>query len=68
MKKKIFIKIIFPICVVAYLAFVTGRFIPKEVIGRTMIIHNMPDDFISQPAGNAGSKIACGEIQSSRVR
>ena len=53
---------------IAYLAFVTGRFIPKEVIGRTMIIHNMPDDFISQPAGNAGSKIACGEIQSSRVR
>lgn len=53
---------------IAYLAFVTGRFIPKEVIGRTMIIHNMPDDYTSQPAGNAGSKIACGEIQANRVR
>ena len=52
----------------AYLAFVTGRFIPKEVIGRTIIIHDMPDDFTSQPSGNAGRKIACGEIQSNRVR
>lgn len=52
----------------AYLAFVTGRFIPSEVIGRTMIIHDMPDDFTSQPAGNAGNKIACGEIESNRVR
>ena len=52
----------------AYLAFVTGRFIPKELIGRTIIIHDMPDDFTSQPSGNAGRKIACGEIQSNRVR
>jgi len=52
----------------AYLAFVTGRFVPKEVIGRTMIIHDMPDGFTGQPAGNAGSKIACGEIQANRVK
>ena len=52
----------------AYLAFVTGRFIPKEVIGRTMIIHSMPDDFTSQPAGNAGMKIGCGEIVANRIR
>lgn len=52
----------------AYLSFVTGRFIPKEVIGKTMIIHDMPDDFVSQPSGNAGNKIACGEIQANRMR
>ncbi len=52
----------------AYLAFVTGRFIPMEVIGRTIIIHSMTDDFVSQPAGNAGMKIACGEIIANRIR
>lgn len=26
------------------------------------VIHRMPDDFESQPAGNAGEKIACGVI------
>lgn len=46
----------------AFLATVTGRFTPEEVIGRTMIIHAMADDFRSQPAGDSGMKIACGEI------
>jgi Cu-Zn family superoxide dismutase len=27
-----------------------------------MVIHSGPDDFTSQPAGNAGTKIACGMI------
>lgn len=43
--------------------FYTGRFYPDEVIGKTAVIHDMPDDFTSQPAGNSGSKIACGEIK-----
>ncbi len=42
--------------------FYTNRFSPEEVIGSTMIIHSMPDDFTSQPSGNSGVKIACGEI------
>lgn len=46
----------------AYLAFVTGRFMPEEVIGNTMIIHDMADDFKSQPSGNSGMKIGCGVI------
>lgn len=47
----------------AYLAVLTGRFCPEEVIGRTVVLHSQPDDFHSQPAGNAGQKIACGVIR-----
>ena len=47
----------------AYMAVLTGRFCPEEVIGRTVVVHSRPDDFHSQPAGNAGQKIACGVIR-----
>ena len=46
----------------AYLNFTTDRFCVKDIIGRTVVIHDMPDDFNSQPSGNAGKKIACGVI------
>ena len=46
----------------AFLAFLTDRFAVRELIGKTVIIHDMPDDFTTQPSGNAGKKIACGEI------
>lgn len=42
--------------------FYTNRFVPEEIIGHTIVVHDMPDDFRSQPAGDSGSKIACGEI------
>ena len=41
----------------------SNRFSIEEIIGRTVIIHNAPDDFRTQPSGNAGMKIACGVIQ-----
>lgn len=47
----------------AYLAVATNRFRVKDIIGRTVVIHSGPDDFHSQPAGNAGTKIACGVIK-----
>jgi len=47
----------------AYLSVKTDRFSVDEIIGRTVVIHSDPDDFLSQPAGNAGKKIACGEIR-----
>lgn len=47
----------------AYTIFYTGRFTPAEVLGRTVIIHEGPDDYHSQPAGNSGSRIACGKIE-----
>lgn len=40
----------------------TDRFKVRDIIGRTVVIHSMPDDFNSQPSGNAGTKIACGVI------
>lgn len=47
----------------AYLSVRTDRFSVNEIIGRTVVIHSNPDDFHTQPAGNAGKKIACGVIQ-----
>lgn len=46
----------------AYLEVLTDRFMVGQVIGRTIVIHSDADDFTSQPAGNAGNKIGCGEI------
>ena len=46
----------------AYMTFLTNRFTVQEIIGKTVLIHSMPDDFKTQPAGNSGEKIACGEI------
>jgi len=43
--------------------FLTDCFLVDDVIGKTLIIHDRPDDFKTQPAGNAGEKIACGVIQ-----
>lgn len=42
----------------------TCRFQVREIIGRTVIIHYGADDFLTQPSGNAGEKIACGVIRS----
>lgn len=50
-------------CGDAFLAVRTDRFRVCDVIGKTVIIHKEPDDFRSQPAGNSGTKIACGVIR-----
>ena len=47
---------------IAFSVFLTDRFTVEEIIGKTVIIHSAPDDFTSQPAGNAGTKLACGRI------
>ena len=46
----------------AFSAFLTDRFVVKEILGRAIVLHSKPDDFTSQPAGNSGQKIACGII------
>lgn len=51
----------------AFSVFMTKRFNIEEIIGKTVIIHSMPDDFTTQPAGNSGEKIACGIIRKGAV-
>ena len=46
----------------SFQVFFTDRFSVREVLGKTVVIHSGSDDFTSQPAGNAGEKIACGQI------
>lgn len=48
---------------IACMKLLTGRFCAEEVIGKTVVIHAGPDDFHTQPSGNAGAKIACGVIR-----
>lgn len=47
----------------AWMQVYTGRFQPEDIIGKTVVLHDMPDDFKTQPAGDSGMKIACGEIR-----
>lgn len=46
----------------AWTAFIDRRFTIDEIIGKSVIIHSSSDDFMTQPSGNSGNKIACGEI------
>jgi Cu-Zn family superoxide dismutase len=34
----------------------------NSIIGRAVIVHASPDDLATQPAGNAGARVACGLI------
>lgn len=47
----------------AWTVFYDKRLSIDDLIGRSVVIHSMRDDFTTQPAGNSGMKIACGEIR-----
>lgn len=47
----------------AWSSFYDKRFTIEDIIGKSVIIHSGTDDFKSQPAGNSGVRIACGEIK-----
>ncbi len=34
----------------------------KDITGKGIIVHEGTDDFVSQPSGDAGSRVACGGI------
>ncbi|HEY4618129.1 MAG TPA: superoxide dismutase family protein [Flavobacterium sp.] len=34
----------------------------KDILGKGLIVHQGADDFVSQPSGNAGARVACSAI------
>ncbi len=46
----------------ASMSVLVNKFKIKDIINRTVVIHDSPDDFTTQPSGNSGTKIACGRI------
>lgn len=36
---------------------------PNQILGKALVVHAMPDDYKSQPAGDSGARIACGVIR-----
>lgn len=47
----------------AYMEILTNRFKVSDILGKTVVIHDSPDDFKTDPSGNSGQKIACGVIK-----
>ncbi|EEF62747.1 superoxide dismutase family protein [Pedosphaera parvula] len=35
----------------------------NSIINRSLVVHEGADDYVSQPAGNSGARVACGVIQ-----
>ena len=46
----------------AKICFFTDKFKPEDIIGKSVLLHENPDDFKSQPSGNSGKRMACGVI------
>lgn len=47
----------------AWSAFYDKRINIEDIENRSVVIHARPDDFTTQPSGNAGEKIGCGIIR-----
>jgi len=47
----------------AEMCFFTNRFKVADIVGKSVVIHENPDDYRTQPSGNSGKKIGCGVIR-----
>lgn len=47
----------------SFMTFYAEQLTIPQVIGKSVIVHGLADDFTTQPSGNAGNKIACGVIR-----
>lgn len=45
------------------MCFFTNKFKVWQVVGRSVLIHENPDDYRTQPGGDSGRRIACGIIR-----
>ncbi len=50
----------------AFMAVLAGQLQVREILGLSVVVHTDPDDFHTQPAGDAGRKMACGVILPTR--
>ena len=41
----------------------TDRYQVQDIIGKSILIHQNPDDFRTDPSGNSGLRLACGIIE-----
>lgn len=55
--------VLFPNNGVSRMNFFTSKFKVADIIGKSVIIHQNPDDYRTQPAGAAGKRLACGVIE-----
>ncbi|MDF2988710.1 MAG: superoxide dismutase [Eubacterium sp.] len=47
----------------ARMCFFTDKFKVADIIGKSVIIHQNPDDYRTQPSGASGKRLACGVIR-----
>lgn len=45
------------------MTFFTDKFNVAQIIGKSVIIHEGPDDYKTQPSGASGKRLACGVIK-----
>ena len=45
------------------MTFFTNKFNVAQIIGKSVIIHESPDDYRTQPSGASGRRLACGVIR-----
>ncbi|MDD5900267.1 MAG: superoxide dismutase family protein [Lachnospiraceae bacterium] len=52
----------------AWMVFYDSFLTLPMILNRSIVIHQKPDDFTTQPSGNAGEKIACGVIREPSIK